>query len=139
MNGRTPTKAERLYIRACVQDVGCVACRLDGREIENAEAWTEFHHDPDFGSTDKNAHFRGFGLCATHHRGLFPSGCKPDYSIAVRHPILKSSIRFADKYGDDALLCAYSWELVPAHVKEQIGFDLSLGELPPGEVLADAI
>lgn len=130
MNGRTPTKAERLYIDACLREVGCVACRLDGREIENPEIWTEFHHDPDFGSNDRNAHFHGFGLCAVHHRGAFPPGCEPDAGIAVRHPPLSSVRRFADVYGDDEFLCLYAWEQIPAQVKEEIGFDLNDGEIP---------
>lgn len=131
MNGRTPTKAERLYTSACVSEVGCVACRLDGRDIENPAAWTEFHHDPDYGSTDRNAHFRGFGLCAVHHRGVIPGACRSASGVAVRHPILSNGPRFSERYGDDAFLCAYAWEQIPDHIKEEIGFDLSISDNPP--------
>jgi len=125
VNGRTPTKKERLYITACLSYVGCIACRLDGRDIENPEAWTEFHHDPDYGSTDEHCHFHGFGLCAVHHRGVFPAGCVPDRSIAIRHPQQSNTARFMQVYGPDELLCLYVWELIPAHIKQEIGFDFS--------------
>lgn len=130
MNGRKPTKAEALYISACLREVGCVACRLDGREIENPELWTEFHHDPDYGSLDKNAHYHGFGLCAVHHRGAFPPGCEPDLSIAVRHPPLSNGPKFSAVYGDDEFLCLYAWDLIPNTIKKQIGFDYATGEIP---------
>lgn len=130
MNGRTPTKSERLYINACVSEVGCVACRLDGRDIENPQTWTEFHHDPDYGSNDKNAHFHGYGLCSVHHRGAFPPGCVPDNRIAVRHPPLGNARSFNDVYGDDAFLCLYAWEQIPSAIKEEIGFDLTVDEIP---------
>lgn len=130
MNGRTPTKGERLYIEACLREVGCVACRLDGREIENPEIWTEFHHDPDFGSNDKGAHYRGFGLCAVHHRGAFPPGCNPDPEIAVRHPALSTLRKFSDVYGPDEFLCLCAWEAIPESTKEAIGFDLTYDEIP---------
>lgn len=123
MNGRTPTKAERLYINACLQLVGCIPCILDGLEIENPEAWTEFHHDPDYGSTDKNCHFHGYGICMAHHRGA-PAG------VAVRHPIASNGPRFATVYGPDELLCAMAWERIPESIKDAIGFDLSTGEIP---------
>lgn len=123
MNGRTPTKSERLYISACVQLVGCIPCIIDGREIENPEVWTEFHHDPDYGSTDKNCHFRGYGICHNHHRGDVPG-------VAVRHPILSNGPRFKDTYGPDELLCAMAWERLPESIKAAIGFDLSTGEIP---------
>ncbi|MFA9209483.1 MAG: Ref family recombination enhancement nuclease [Yersinia sp. (in: enterobacteria)] len=134
MNGRTPTKAERLYIRACIQIVGCIACVLDGREIENPETWTEFHHDPDFGSTSPGCHFRGFGICTVHHRGAVPGGGKLPLNIAVRHPVGSSGPRFAAEYGDDAFLCALVWERIPQDIKDEIGFDISMGATPPEEV-----
>lgn len=130
MNGRKPTKRESLYINACITQVGCIACRLDGRDIENPGEWTEFHHDPDYGSTDKDCHFHGYGLCAVHHRGAFPPGCKPDRSIAVRHPQQSNAGRFSSAYGSDELLCLYAWELIPDHTKQEIGFDLSSDSIP---------
>lgn len=133
MNSRTPTKAERLYISACVELVGCIPCILDGREIENPGAWTGFHHDPDFGSTEKNCHFRGYGICGAHHQGNIPAGAELTEEIAVRHPQLSNGPRFAVVYGPDALLCAMAWERIPEEVKAQIGFDLSLSDaLPEG-------
>lgn len=123
MNGRTPTKAESLYIKACVQVVGCIPCIIDGVDIENPEVWTEFHHDPDYGSRDKNCHFHGYGICMAHHRGDVKG-------VAVRHPIASNGIRFADVYGSDEYLCAMAWERVPESVKEAIGFDLSAGGIP---------
>jgi hypothetical protein len=131
MNGRTPTKKEQLYIQSCIKDVGCIACILDGREVENPEVWTEFHHDPDYGSTDPGCHFHGYGLCATHHRGAAPSGAKLSAGIAVRHPAGKPSANFTAKYGTDDELCLESWDRIPQRVKDAIGFDFSLGELPP--------
>ncbi|EJI2509730.1 hypothetical protein NFG91_004238 [Salmonella enterica] len=133
MNGRKPTKAEQLYVRACIEIVGCVACRLDGLEIENPATWTEFHHDPDYGSRAPGAHFRGCGLCAPHHRGRVPFGMTLPREVAVRHPDLSNCARFSDKYGPDEFLCAYAWELIPDSIKEAIGFDISIGETPPEE------
>ena len=104
MNGRTPTKKEKLYIQAVLTHVGCIACIIDGREIDNPELWTELHHDPDYGSVDEH--------------------------IAVRHPPLSNCARFVERYGTDEFLCAQTWELLPQSVKDEIGFDLSLGEVP---------
>lgn len=128
MNGRTPTKKEKLYISACVQLVGCIPCIIDGREIENPEAWTEFHHDPDYGSTDPGCHFRGYGICSTHHRGATPGG--QPANVAVRHPVASNGPRFAAVYGPDELLCAMAWERLPDSIKTAIGFDLSTGDMP---------
>ncbi|HBV6392433.1 TPA: Ref family recombination enhancement nuclease [Klebsiella aerogenes] len=132
MNGRHPTKKERLYIHAVLNYVGCIACIIDGREIDNPQLWTELHHDPDYGSTAKNCHFHAFGLCVPHHRGVAPGGGRVPPEVAVRHPPLSNCARFAEQYGSDEYLCARTWELVPHSVKEKIGFDLSLGELPEG-------
>lgn len=131
MNGRTPTKKEQLYITAVLQTVGCIACILDGREIENPETWTEFHHDPDFGSSEPNCHFRGYGACAPHHRGAVPPGVRLPADLAVRHPVGRPGAIFSERYGTDAYLCALTWERLPQSVKDAIGFDLSLGEVPP--------
>ncbi|MCB4615306.1 Ref family recombination enhancement nuclease [Enterobacter asburiae] len=128
MNGRRPTKKERLYIEACIQHVGCIPCILDGREIENPAVWTEFHHDPDYGSTEPCCHFHGYGICSTHHRGVTPDGRSVE--IAVRHPVASNGPRFATIYGPDELLCAMAWERIPDSVKNVIGFDLSTGEIP---------
>lgn len=128
MNGRTPTAAERLYIDACVCSVGCIACILDGREIENPQAWTEFHHDPDYGSSEPGAHFHGFGLCPVHHRGAYNGRNVENISaISVRHPSGGTGTPFAWRYGSDAELCRKAWALLPVSVKERIGFDLSEG------------
>lgn len=129
MNGRAPNKKERLYINTVLNTVGCIACIIDGREIDNPQVWTEFHHDPDYGSTAPNCHFRGYGLCATHHRGVTPPGVPLPADVAVRHPQL-SGPNFADQYGPDAYLCALVWERLPEGVIAAIGFDLSIGEEP---------
>ncbi|EJD9402715.1 hypothetical protein M3F87_004591, partial [Escherichia coli] len=50
--------------------------------------------------------------------------------IAVRHPPLSNCARFVERYGTDEFLCAQTWELLPQSVKDEIGFDLSLGEVP---------
>ena len=122
MNGRTPTKAEKRYIQASVQTVGCIACRLDGRDIENPELWTEFHHDPDFGSVKPDCHFHGFGLCAVHHRGRSMAGGSIPADIAIRHPVLSGKgPRFSSKYGSDSELCLMNWSLIPLHVRQEIG------------------
>lgn len=133
MNGRTPTKKESMYIRACIEQVGCIACILDGREIDNPGAWTEFHHDPDFGSNDPGCHFHGFGVCAIHHRGVAPAGTNLS-KIAIRHPVASNCLKFSEQYGSDAYLCALVWERLPEPIKEIIGFDLSLGEIPASGV-----
>jgi hypothetical protein len=129
MNGRTPNAAERLYIDACVCSVGCIACILDGRDIENPQAWTEFHHDPDFGSDKPGAHFHGYGLCPAHHRGVFNDRNIAAISrISVRHPAYGSnSTPFAWRYGSDAELCRKSWSLLPESVKARIGYELENG------------
>lgn len=134
MNGRKPTVGEALYINACVCTVGCIACILDGREIENPQAWTEFHHDPDFGSEKPGAHYHGYGLCAVHHRGVFAGrGVAALANVSVRHPAYGSnSTPFAWRYGTDAELCQKAWELLPASVREQLSFDRNEGE--PDEV-----
>lgn len=133
MNGRTPTKGERLYIEACIGSVGCVACIIDGREIENPAAWTEFHHDPHFGSSKPDCHYHGFGLCPLHHRGLTAPALRLPVGVAIRHPPSGCRISFAARYGHDPALCVKAWSMLPPGVVSAIGFDMSCGELPPSE------
>lgn len=133
MNGRAPTKREKLFIKAAI-NIGCIACIIDGREIENPEIWTEFHHDPDFGSTEPACHFHGLGLCVPHHRGTPPAGMQLPEDTAVRHsPMSYKGPNFATKYGTDEELNAMVWERLPQSVKDELGFDISLGEVPPEE------
>lgn len=125
MNGRTPSKKETLYIKACIAIVGCIACRIEGYEVENPEVWTSFHHDPDFGSRQPGCHYHGFGLCAAHHQGT---------GQRQRHPARHvNESRFIQAYGTDAELCAETWKLIPTEIIEEIGFCLGIGELAPIE------
>ncbi|WP_051790802.1 Ref family recombination enhancement nuclease [Endozoicomonas montiporae] len=122
MNGRTPNKAERLYIQTTLHHVGCIACVLDGREIENSELWTEFHHNPDFGSVKPDCHFHGFGLCVVHHRGRSMAGVAIPQEIAIRHPDLSGNRpSFREQYGSDSELCLMNWSLLSCAVRSEIG------------------
>lgn len=126
MNGRTPTKKEKLYIQAVLTHVGCIACIIDGREIENPELWTELHHDPDYGSVDENCHFHSFGLCAPHHRGVVPGGGRVPPHIAVRHPPLSNCARFVERYGTDEFLLRRRGSCCRSQLKTKLGLILVL-------------
>ena len=135
MNGRRPTLKEKIYLDAVLHHVGCIACILDGVEIENPENWTAIHHDPDFGSHAPWCHLHAFGLCAAHHQGVFPPGVNSAL-IAVRHPPLRGTgPKFSRIYGTDSQLCQLTWIRIPDNIKALIGFDLSAGALPPEDVI----
>lgn len=62
MNGRDATKAEAEWIEKSKQ-IPCLVCKLY-HNIPDTPA--EYHHID--GQTKPGAHFKGFSLCARHHR-----------------------------------------------------------------------
>ncbi len=71
MNSRTPTAPEAWYGHLCTNFIGCIACRLDEREIiDPNESWVAFHHNSDIGSRKPGCHFHAMGLCHGHHQGM---------------------------------------------------------------------
>lgn len=61
MNGRTPTKDEKVWMNA-IANLGCIVCRL------HLSVFTppEIHHID--GSRKIGSHFKTIPLCARHHR-----------------------------------------------------------------------
>ena len=108
MQSRTPTKAEAAYGYLCQFVIGCIACRLDGREMTDPnESWIAFHHNTDKGSKDPGCHFYAMGLCVSHHQGI------NNYRKAflVRHG---QQARFTERYGNDYDLGWKNWRLIQA-------------------------
>ena len=58
-----PTRAERLYWSRLAEEVGCIACKIDGR-INNL---VSIHHVN--GRTRPGAHMQVLPLCFSHHQG----------------------------------------------------------------------
>lgn len=91
MNGRNPTKIERLWL-AAITDLGCIVCL---REHGKASPASPHHID---GSQPKNAHLRSIPLCWAHHQGGSDGNKEPYVS---RHPF---KARFVEAYGHEQSL-----------------------------------
>ena len=57
-----PTRAEKYYWGRLVSEVGCVACRIDGR----INHYVSIHHVN--GRTKPGAHMQVLPLCGAHHQ-----------------------------------------------------------------------
>ena len=86
----SPTKAEKSYWDRLVNEVGCIACLIDGNENHHVS----IHHV--FGRTKKGAHMNVLPLCEFHHQ----TGGESAPSL---HPWRN---RFAEKYGTEVELMA---------------------------------
>ncbi|WJT09253.1 Ref family recombination enhancement nuclease [Vibrio harveyi] len=122
MNSRTPTKAETIYLEAAKRAVGCVACNKLGYENDFLPEQLAIHHDPDFGSKIKLAHFRAVPLCAGHHQGVVPAGCKLPKGEPIRHSQLGSNEKaFKELIGTDAEMCEWVWGRISLDARDKIG------------------
>ena len=90
MKGRNPTVEEKALWDRLAREVGCIACRLDGR----INTHVSIHHID--GRTKPGAHKLVLPLCAGHHQ----DGTGAPGLIAV-HPWKK---RFENHYGKQLLL-----------------------------------
>lgn len=90
MKGKTPTIEEKSLWDRLAREVGCIACRLDGR----INTHVSIHHID--GRTKPDAHKLVLPLCAGHHQ----DGTGATGLIAV-HPWKK---RFENMYGKQLLL-----------------------------------
>ena len=86
MKGTNPTKADQAYWSKLIDDVGCIACLIDGNRNYNA---TIHHCD---GRTKPGAHRRVISLCAGHHQ----QGTGEDKTLIAVHPY---KAQFEDLYG----------------------------------------
>lgn len=66
MHGKPRTKAQKYRITLITQELGCLACHIEGFGYEPCD----YHHCDD----QKQDHDRGYGLCPWHHRGIVPVG-----------------------------------------------------------------
>ncbi|HIF9075754.1 TPA: Ref family recombination enhancement nuclease [Photobacterium damselae] len=105
MQGRTPSKGEKVYINAAKR-IGCVACRKLGRDTDGLEDYVAFHHNPEKGSLKPLAHFFGYALCPYHHQGVIPPGCE-DPKEPVRH---KNYDEYTKAFGSDIACAQYVWQ-----------------------------
>jgi hypothetical protein len=62
MNGRTPTKDEKIWLEKC-QQIPCIVCAMF-HGIADSPA--EIHHTD--GQQKPNAHLKTLSLCTRHHR-----------------------------------------------------------------------
>lgn len=85
MKGKSRTKAEMLFHDRLVNEIGCIACRIDGAPNFHCS----IHHID--GRTKPGAHMRVLSLCAGHHQ----DGYGAPGLIAV-HPF---KARFEAQYG----------------------------------------
>jgi hypothetical protein len=105
---RTPTKPEKLLWSRMADQVGCIACHLDGR----ASPVVSIHHID--GRTKPGCHGKVLPLCAGHHQ----DATGEDKSLIAVHP---DKARFERRYGPQMGLLALAHQLLNAAV-----------ELPPG-------
>ena len=122
MNGRKPTKAEKIFIKAAINSVGCYACFKLGHENDYTEEYLAVHHNPDKGSRDKYCNFFAIPICGIHHQGAVPSGMKLPEGEPVRHPALGSSAaNFKELIGDDLTISYEIWDRISLDAKDAIG------------------
>lgn len=99
MKGRTPTAEENRLHDRLAREVGCIACRLDGR----INMHVSIHHID--GRTKPDAHKLVLPLCGPHHQ---QDDTDPAGRIAV-HPWKK---RFETKYGTQRELLAMCMKIL---------------------------
>ena len=98
MKGKTRTDAEKKFHDQLVNIVGCIACRIDGKQNFHCS----IHHID--GRTKPGAHMRVLSLCAGHHQ----DGTGIPGLIAV-HPWKR---QFEHKYGSQYELLAMCMGLI---------------------------
>jgi hypothetical protein len=86
VKGANPSKKEREFWSRLAGEIGCVACRMDGK----VNPFVLIHHIR--GRTQKGAHMDVLPLCAGHHQ----DGTGNDKSLIAVHPY---KARFEAKYG----------------------------------------
>jgi hypothetical protein len=91
-----PTKAELRRFTLLARDVGCLACRKDGRAN-----FADIHHLVEGGR--RRGHSESAPLCPWHHRGIKPD---PSKSVILNEqmfgPSLARSKRaFVERYGTE--------------------------------------
>ena len=82
-----PTRAEKYYWGRLVSEVGCVACRIDGR----INHYVSIHHVN--GRVKPGAHMQVLPLCGAHHQ----TGGE---GVAIHH----NKARFERNYGSQISL-----------------------------------
>lgn len=90
MKGRSATKVQKAFWDRLASEVGCIACRIDGRQNTHVS----IHHID--GRTKPTAHDTVLALCGPHHQDD-GSG-----TVAI-HPW---KARFEEKYGNQYDLLA---------------------------------
>ena len=103
MHGKTPTKAEKVWMDKIVR-LGCIVCRIQGRDYVPALP----HHILRGGR--RQSHKETIPLCDPgHHQGA------PKNSGEVsRHP---NKARFEAKYGTEEYLLEVTQRAVEEHIK----------------------
>ena len=96
-----PTTHELKYWNRLSEEVGCIACHLDGHVNHHVS----IHHCD--GRTRPGAHGKVLPLCAGHHQ----DGTGNDKSLVAIHPY---KARFEARYGTQAELMALCRELLTA-------------------------
>lgn len=116
MKGRNPSAAEKLLWDRLAREVGCVACRKEGRFND----YVSVHHIA--GRTGKDAHKKVLPLCSSHHQD--------DGKAVAVHPY---KARFEALYGTQEELLAEAMETLrqksetPA-LREQSGASINVTE-----------
>jgi hypothetical protein len=90
MQSRPVTKEQKHWHDLLVNEVGCIACRHDGRGVNT---YCSIHHVD--GRTKRHAHWYVLPLCGPHHQ----TGGE---GVALHH----NKARFVARYGTEADLLA---------------------------------
>lgn len=102
---KSPTIAERRRFGA-LQEMGCIACRIDGRPGEPPD----IHHLVEGGR--RIGHAFSLPLCPWHHRGV--SGMGESLATQLYGPSLARSKRdFVARYGSERELLRMVDDLIP--------------------------
>lgn len=101
----SPTKTHKKRFQS-IQDVGCVACLIDG----NFGAPCDIHHILSGGR--RIGHEVTVGLCPWHHRGV-PDGMSDAIAKILLGPSMAKNPReFRERYGTDTELLKLQNELI---------------------------
>jgi len=97
MQGRPRTKAQAYRIQLITQELGCLACDIEGESGGFADA----HHCDD----QRQDHDRIYGLCPWHHRGLSVDGSHRNRMRNMYGPSKAHEPRaFTERYGTEQQL-----------------------------------
>jgi hypothetical protein len=108
---KSATKSERERW-SWFQDIGCIACLIDGHPGVPADV----AHETNGGR--REGHEFTFPLCPFHHRGVLPDGMDGNTARAIYGPSFAYSKRdFEARYGTERRLVEITNDIIAARIR----------------------